>query len=595
MEGNINAFLSDAVARQVEQVLEHKEEMVASLDAQIALAMAARDKLIKRRNEAHQLLVSNYASGDMEANTIRAIISEKESELDRLRREIVDTQDTLATLLAIENPADDTDYLAEVERCQSALNHLVRNRDEASGVLEKHRVSLSPVRRLPPEVLGEIFLHCLPGGAFVTPAPLQPPLLLANVCTMWRSIALSTAGLWSSVAVKVSGFDVHPHTDLVKLWVERSGTHPMSFQIIGEVKKYINEFFVPGGKTAAPSLLDLFLPHHTRWRKIHLEVNGWGMETGLSRIPDGIVFPHLEDIYLEREFWFESDDLVRVARMIQAAPRLQSLSWICSTGYNNLNIPWPQLTLLDLTGSILFVDDCLGIIQDCPMLKSGLFMVTLPTPDDGVYLFKHSRFVHHNLEHLDIRTQGNFQEFLGRLTLPRLRDLSIEMGYVINAGGQRRMWPQTQFMELLARSECSLDSLALSNADIAPGELVACLRYTSLSLRSLFLSSDASEYAYVTNEVLRLLTYQPAIQDALPLCPSLANIKLWGSLSSSDGVLADMIESRWPMYYSKTCCSNHLVAWPDLIMLMLKSSSHSTDIARLGALDDQSRISLIHI
>jgi hypothetical protein len=46
---------------EVEQVVEHKEGIVASLDAQIALAMAARDKLIKRRNEAHQLLVSNHA------------------------------------------------------------------------------------------------------------------------------------------------------------------------------------------------------------------------------------------------------------------------------------------------------------------------------------------------------------------------------------------------------------------------------------------------------------------------------------------------------------------------------------------------------
>jgi hypothetical protein len=214
------------------------------------------------------------------------------------------------------------------------------------------------------------------------------------------------------------------------------------------------------------------------------------------------------------------------------------------------------------------------------MLKSGFFVVVLPTTNDGIYLvFKHSRVVHHNLEHLEIRTEGEFGEFFGGLTLSRLRDLSIMMGYLIDAEDPCRMWPQTQFMELLARSGCSLDSLALFNADITPEELVPCLP----SLRNLLLSSDASGIACVTDEVLRLLSYWPAIQDAPPLCPKLINIKLWGSLFSSDGVLADMIESRWSM-----CRSNNLVLRPNLMVLMLKRSSHLADIARLGALDDHS-------
>jgi hypothetical protein len=127
---------------------------------------------------------------------------------------------------------------------------------------------------------------------------------------------------WSSVAVKFSGLDVHPHTDLVKIWVERSGSHPLSFLIIG---KY-TPFRVLRGKTAAPFLFDLFLPHHIRWRKIHLEYRGWGMETGLTRVPDSIAFPHLEDIYVMWVLGVASDELVRVANMIQTASRLQSVS-----------------------------------------------------------------------------------------------------------------------------------------------------------------------------------------------------------------------------------------------------------------------------
>ena len=74
--------------------------------------MAARDKLIQKRNQTHQLLVSNQVPGAIEANEIQAIMSGKISELDRLRRKIADVQVELRVLLESENPADE-----EVERC----------------------------------------------------------------------------------------------------------------------------------------------------------------------------------------------------------------------------------------------------------------------------------------------------------------------------------------------------------------------------------------------------------------------------------------------------------------------------------------------
>ena len=111
---------------------------VASLDAQITSAIAARGlKLIRQRNE---FLVSNQASGDVEPWVIRAIISEKKSELDRLRSKI-DAQDEFTTLLETKNSesADDMDYAAEVERCQFVLECLAGERDRAtlaSGIID---------------------------------------------------------------------------------------------------------------------------------------------------------------------------------------------------------------------------------------------------------------------------------------------------------------------------------------------------------------------------------------------------------------------------------------------------------------------------
>lgn len=73
---------------------------------------------------------------------------------------------------------------------------------------------------------------------------------------------------------------------------------------------------------------------------------------------------------------------------------------------------------------------------------------------------------------------------------------------------QRRMWPHV-------RSECSLESQSLSNADITSQELIACLQLMSLSLRNLSLSTDTSKHTYVIVEVLQLLTSQSTIPERI--------------------------------------------------------------------------------
>ena len=125
---------------------------------------------------------------------------------------------------------------------------------------------------------------------------------------------------------------------------------------------------------------------------------------------------------------------------------------ISSSECHKFNIPWAQLTLLNLTGSIFLDDHCLGIMQECPMLKSCSFAIIDPAKSNELYQYENARFTHHYLELLDLCTRGDFREFFGRLTLPHLRELSVEMGYFENS---RRIWPQSQFLEFLTRSECA--------------------------------------------------------------------------------------------------------------------------------------------
>ncbi|KAJ6566244.1 hypothetical protein B0H19DRAFT_870849, partial [Mycena capillaripes] len=53
-----------------------------------------------------------------------------------------------------------------------------------------------PALSLPYELISEIFIICLPLHRRVRPSRKCAPLLLAQICGHWRSIAIATPELW---------------------------------------------------------------------------------------------------------------------------------------------------------------------------------------------------------------------------------------------------------------------------------------------------------------------------------------------------------------------------------------------------------------
>jgi len=58
---------------------------------------------------------------------------------------------------------------------------------------------------LPQELLGEIFVQCLPRNAFdhFQPNPGLPPMVLCHVCSSWRKAALGTPQLWTELSMRL--------------------------------------------------------------------------------------------------------------------------------------------------------------------------------------------------------------------------------------------------------------------------------------------------------------------------------------------------------------------------------------------------------
>ncbi|KAJ7663968.1 hypothetical protein DFH06DRAFT_1042209, partial [Mycena polygramma] len=122
----------------------------------------------------YTLLNSNEAPEDSETTFIRAVVSTAEACVARLNEEIA--------------------------KLQAQLEHLEEQRVSFSSYRARNSAILSPLRRMPPEVLGEIFIWTLPSPRnSLSPSQFDEgasPWVLPHISSRWRAIALATPHLW---------------------------------------------------------------------------------------------------------------------------------------------------------------------------------------------------------------------------------------------------------------------------------------------------------------------------------------------------------------------------------------------------------------
>ncbi|KAJ7310853.1 hypothetical protein DFH08DRAFT_1088021 [Mycena albidolilacea] len=111
------------------------------------------------------------------------------------------------------------------KRDSEVLKDLERDRSLAQRQLN---AVTDPVARLPLELSSKIFIHSLP--LLPVPAAINAPLLLLNICSAWRNIALSTPALWD--AIHISAW-TEGSKELVPSWLECAGERPLSISFNG--------------------------------------------------------------------------------------------------------------------------------------------------------------------------------------------------------------------------------------------------------------------------------------------------------------------------------------------------------------------------
>ncbi|EDQ98811.1 uncharacterized protein LACBIDRAFT_335634 [Laccaria bicolor S238N-H82] len=471
----------------------------------------------------------------------------------------------------------------EIEEGQLHLQWLLEQRKTISEQLDLHRDQVSPIRKVPPEIIRILFLLWASDRHFLRSPTHVSQNVLTGVCVSWKNIALGMPELWSSILVEIRDGVFYPDKRTVEMWIERSGSSALSFSIEERDSSFHSSHAGvdqipptmphdntnsehPAGSPVAP-MLDLFIPHHSRWQRVCLRYNDASPDLlGIACLPipmNTVTYPFLEEVCLDKGYWWAQEDLEHIKSMMVSAPRLHSVTWLSEKSYKMLALPWKQLTHFNSQGPIATMNEGLRVLAICPHLKSlelTLFLPMFPVVDDD------DPFVHNTLERLHLRTAGNLAVLIDKVTLPALKDLSLSElhGASPNPPIQLGRWPQSQFLAFLLRSGCTIKQFIIQEWDISAEEIAECLGHPQISksLDSLSITEYHQKHLCMTDEVLRLLTYSPSVilsenvlgggddqlADDTPsetICPNLTTIRLWGCISAQDGKVADMVESRW--------------------------------------------------
>ena len=409
---------------------------------------------------------------------------------------------------------------SEISRVQGILKELLRTRKALQDYGEEHKPLLSPIRHLPSETLGEIFLQSLPEDWKHDLNPYRRAVMLpGQVCRRWRDVANRTSKMWSFLSVWL-GPSSECELELTRTWLKRSAGHNLSLRVVE---------WRPNIKSNLP-VVNLLLGSSHRWSYADLRLS-WSMLHAMENAKyDLAALEHLS-IEMNPPAGDEESLLVVPVHTFKTAPRLNGLSLHSNAPPSMLVLPWAQLTKIRMRSRVFSLDDCYDILQQSPNLVQCDMMPQSSTFRDSPTPLQHS-----HLHKLSIHSSTDCGPLFEALSLPALDDFEYR-------NSDDHGWPQAQFVSLLRRSRCALRRLVLSfpAAALDEDEVMECLEVTSPSLVELTLGRECARN--VSASILARMTH-PAPEGAKLLAPRLEALALDLYRDFDDRAFAGMIASR---------------------------------------------------
>ncbi|KZP06924.1 hypothetical protein FIBSPDRAFT_804459 [Athelia psychrophila] len=426
---------------------------------------------------------------------------------------------------------------AFIERAQERLVHCFDHRAALDAqamsqvalrlqqYISQHQALISPLRRFPPEVLSEIFLHLTPRYNNDVGRD-DLPIFLGGICNYWRQIALSSPRLWSTISFRVDERNGKSRCELIKLFNSRSGACLLR---VDYEDNHDGEW-----TQDAQCCLQELMRSSNRWHTVTLRLPqiAYGF---LSAIKYNL--PELQLLIVEPTSTIIDDEplVFPPCDAFAAAPQLSDMT-IGSTDMIFM-APWAALERyivgwVEDGRYIQWLGQCTRLVEVDIYFRHGAFPdVTVPA----------------HLPCLEILSlSGAPLGLLNSLTTPVLERIEF-IGY---DHMDTRVYP-SDLASLVARSNCQISELVLKGTlDISDVDLITCIGLLP-AIQTLIIHTDIEQPSPLTDLFIKALTLPTDLNGgAYSLALQLSIVELAGSLEEGcdEELLLLMLKSRPRIY-----------------------------------------------
>ncbi|KAJ6456408.1 hypothetical protein C8R45DRAFT_1222097 [Mycena sanguinolenta] len=427
-----------------------------------------------------------------------------------------------------------------INRINERICELSAERDKIQAYIDSHKKLISHPRRLPPDIVREIFVACLP-FTYAVMSVRETPLVLCQICSAWRSIARSTPRLWSSLHLPIDFVlsKKEQRMSAVARWLQLSGACPISLSFLGEGQDWGLTQPLAQDITAFSKMV---VESSDRWCNIEFSHVSETVMLGLA----GAETPLLESLKVTaqaamlRQFDLFQAPSLRAVAMHTLGPEPLDLTVL------DMPLCWDRLTHLNLESTGpgspsqgLSLGNVFILLERCPQLVSFAFRANsaLHQADSISGLISLPFLKSFILFEPAIVEAASIARFLEHLSMPELRQLHVPTVSSLTA-------PLTNFLVTIGTMSPLVESLSITLDSFSPTALIDGLKcfasltkLTILSTARLDPWGEPGYAAHPENPFTFLNLVQPV------LCPLLQELRVQNSNSLSKDVVMEFIRT----------------------------------------------------
>ncbi|KAK0486495.1 hypothetical protein IW261DRAFT_1455803 [Armillaria novae-zelandiae] len=489
-----------------------------------------------------RLARSNEEPLPAEAAALNGMIAEYSERISALDSRAVDLRELRTT------------FLRQISSIDEELNHILGEREKLSVAIDTRRKFLSPVRRLPPELLCRIFhetvektiprsLSKRERGWWDFRDVTSPLWTIELVCRRWKEAVVSFPELWSYLNIVVTDdnfMGTYRYTRLLSRQFARSKQHLLTVSIHHDTEGCSSQE-LPG------PLIALLFSASERIQRLTLAMS---FDAFSSLQPLRLFFPSLEHLRLLCTDSLGADELGGIV-LFEGVPKLWSvdvmdiphLSW-------SFTLPWNQIT--HFTSDHAYLHDAeaytlqiLDQLRSMPNVEEC--RLRCEAWDDGRITEEQPQVICRKLRSLNLSSRLIHQrplfQILNQLTTPVMSSLSFDGSSYNKELDVENTF--TAIRNLIGRSHNPLKTLRFFHGLVLTEDILSILCSTS-TLETIWLIHVPLEA--FTRSFFDKLTIKPTVppSDATIILPRLRLFHLSGIMSKdfdAEGFVG-MIASR---------------------------------------------------